>query len=332
MTSRDVVGEADSASPPAAVEPARGFPVPAIVAAQGDKASERFFTFFTDTLRNKNTRMAYYRNACRFMRWAEERGLELSTIKSYHVSAYVEELGKTHEPPSVKQHLATIRMLFDWLIVGQVVEINPAQAVRGPKHVVKKGKTPVLNEDDARTLLKSINGKDVVSLRDRALIAVCLYSFARIEAALGMDVEDYYPNGKRWWFRLREKGGKHHEMPAHHKAEEFVDAYLEAAQLKDQKKQPLFRSAIGKTKRLRSERMSRYAALKMVQRRARKAGILTPICCHSFRATGITNYLLNGGTLENAQKMANHESAKTTKLYDRRDDELTLDEVERISI
>src|SRR3954471_5060319 len=237
-----------------------------------------------------------------------------------------------HKPSRGRPNSATIRMLFGWLIVGQVVEVNPAQAVRGPKHVVKKGKTPVLNEDDARTLLNSIKGPDVVSLRDRALVAVCLYSFARIEAALGMDVEDYYPTGKRWWFRLREKGGKQHEMPAHHKAEEFVDAYLEAAKLKDQKKQPLFRSAIGKTKRLSSERMSRYAALKMVQRRARKAGLLVPICCHSFRATGITNYLLNGGTLEKAQKMANHESAKTTKLYDRRDDELTLDEVERISI
>src|SRR3954465_9860009 len=163
-----------------------------------------------------------------------------------------------HKPSRGRPNRATIRMLFDWLIVGQVVENNPAQAVRGPKHVVKKGKTPVLSEDEARTLLKSIKGKDVVSLRDRALIAVCLYSFARVEAALGMDVEDYYPNGKRWWFRLREKGGKHHEMPAHHKAEEFVDTYIEAAKLKDQKKQPLFRSAIGKTKQLGSQRMSRY--------------------------------------------------------------------------
>ncbi len=332
MTSRDVPPGAVSPSLPAAVEPARGLPVPAIVAAQGDRASERFFTYFTDTIRNKNTRMAYYRNACRFMRWSEERGLQLSTIKSYHVSAYIEELGQTHEPPSVKQHLATIRMLFDWLIVGQVVEHNPAQAVRGPKYVVKKGKTPVLSEDEARALLKSIDGTDPVSLRDRALIAVCLYSFARIEAALGMDVEDYYPQGKRWWFRLHEKGGKCHDMPAHHKAEEHVDAYIEAAGLEGRKKQPLFRTAIGKSKRLGDRRMSRYAALKMVQRRAKKAGLLTAVCCHSFRATGITNYLLNGGTLEKAQKMANHESAKTTKLYDRRDDELTLDEVERISI
>src|SRR4051812_42995470 len=294
MTPRDTLtdtGSPSTGSPslPAAVEPARGLPVPALVAAQGDKASERFFTYFTDTIRNQNTRAAYFRNACRFLAWCERRGLTLETIRSFHVSAYVEELALTHEPPSVKQHLATIRMLFDWLIVGQVVAINPAQAVRGPKHVVKKGKTPVLGEDEARDLLESIKGEDLVSLRDRALIAVCLYSLARIEAALGMDAEDYYPQGKRWWFRLHEKGGKRHDMPAHHKAEEFVDAYLEAAKLWEKKKEPIFRAALGKTKQLSTERMTRHAALKMIQRRAKKAGILTAICCHSFRATGITN-------------------------------------------
>lgn len=332
---------------PATIDTARGgFTLPAPIANAGEKCSERFFTFFTDNIRNKNTRAAYYRNACRFFAWCEAKRLDFKNIKSYHVSAYIEELGQSHEAPSVKQHLATIRMLYDWLIVGQVVEINPAQAVRGPKHVVKKGKTPVLNEDEARQLLKGIpvfeidkktgrpdeSRPNLIGLRDRALVAVCLYSFARIEAALGMDVGDYYPQGKRWWFRLHEKGGKRHDMPAHHKAEEYVDAYIEAAKFEDQKNTPLFRSAIGKTKKLGPKRMTRHAALKMVQRRAKQAGIETAICCHSFRATGITNYLLNGGKLEHAQKMANHESAKTTKLYDRRDDELTLDEVERITI
>lgn len=223
-------------------------------------------------------------------------------------------------------------MLFDWLILGHVLEVNPAAAVRGPKHIVKKGKTPILSAEAARQLLDAIGGGDLVRLRDRAVIAVCLYSFARIEAALGMDVGDYYPNGKRWWFRLQEKGGKPHEMPAHHKAEEYLDAYLQAAGIAERKREPLFRSAVGKTKVLSNQRMTRYAALKMIQRRAWEAEINTPVCCHSFRATGITNYLTNGGTLEKAQRMACHESAKTTKLYDRREDELTLDEVERIAI
>src|SRR3954468_10645825 len=164
------------------------FALPAVIADEGGKASVRYFTFFTDTIRNKNTRAAYYRNARRFFDWARARGLALKDIKSFHVSSFVEELGQTHSVPSVKQNLATIRMLFDWMILGQVVELNPAQAVRGPKHVVKKGKTPVLNEDEARELLQSIDVSDLIGLRDRALIAVCLYSFARIEAALGMTV------------------------------------------------------------------------------------------------------------------------------------------------
>ena len=172
-----------------------------------------------------------------------------------------------------------------------------------------------------------------MSLRDRALIAVCLYSFARIEAALGMDVEDYYPQGKRWWFRLHEKGGKLHEMPAHHKAEEYVDAYIEAAGLEDQKKQPLFRSAIGKTKRL-GDRADEPVCGPEDGPAAGEEG-RDPHGRSAATASGrpgSRTTSLNGGTLEKAQKMANHESAKTTKLYDRRDDELTLDEVERISI
>jgi site-specific recombinase XerD len=336
--------QADTPAAPA-VQPA-AVPIPAVIANEGHEASERFLTYFTDTIRNPNTRAAYYRNARRFFHWCERRKLTLHQIRSYHVSAYIEELLLTHEKPSVKQHLATIRMLFDWLILGQIVTSNPAQAVRGPKHVVKKGKTPVLSEDEARDLLKSIpvmeldkrtgqpdpERPNIIGLRDRALIAVCLYSFARIETALGMDVNDYYSQGKRWWFRLHEKGGKQHEMPAHHKAEEFVDAYMDACDLWEKKHEPIFRAAIGKTKKLGPKRMSRHAALKMIQRRAKNAGILTPISCHSFRATGITNYLENGGTLEKAQAMAAHESPKTTKLYDRTADAITLDEVERIAI
>jgi site-specific recombinase XerD len=320
--------------------------LPAVITAEGPEASERFFTFFTDNIRNPNTREAYLRNARRFFHWCDKRRLTLKDIRSFHVSAYIEELSLELEAPSVKQHLAAIRMLFDWLILGHIVTINPAQAVRGPKHVVKKGKTPVLSEDEARDLLESIPVMEIdkrtglpdperpnlVGLRDRALIAVCLYSLARIEAALGMDVEDYYPQGKRWWFRLHEKGGKRHGMPAHHKVEEYVDAYLDVAKLWEKKQEPIFRSAIGKTKQLSAKRMTRHAALKMIQRSAKKAGLLTAICCHSFRATGITNYLEHGGTLEKAQAMAAHESPKTTKLYDRTADAITLDEVERIAI
>ena len=133
-------------------------------------------------------------------------------------------------------------MLFDWLVVGQVLVVNPAHAVRGPKHVVRRGKTPVPTEEQARHLLESIDTSTVVGLRDRALIGVMTYAFARIGAVAAMKIEDYYPEGKRWWVRLHEKGGKCHEMPAHHKLEAFIDEYLAAAEIREDGRGPRFRS------------------------------------------------------------------------------------------
>jgi site-specific recombinase XerD len=307
--------------------------VPRMVARAGEHAARRFLEFFAATIRNKNTREAYYRAACRFFAWCEDAKLgELADIEPLHVAAYIEGLQRDYEKPTVKQHLAAIRMCFDWLITGQVLAVNPAHAVRGPKHVVKRGKTPVLMTDDARALLDSIDTSTLVGLRDRALIAVMTYAFARVSAVVSMRVEDYYPEGKRWWLRLHEKGGKRHEMPAHHKLEVYLDEYIAAAGLRHVAKSPLFRTAMGRTGELSAEQMHRVDAYRMVRRRAKAAGVRAKIGCHTFRATGITAYLNGGGSLENAQAMAAHDSPRTTKLYDRTSDEITLDEVEKIGI
>lgn len=312
--------------------------VPALIAQAGDKAGRRFFEFFTANIENENTRAAYVQAVGQFLRWAEERGLTLQVLEPIAIAAYVKELKGRLADPSVKQHLAAIRMLLDWLVTGGILPVNPAASVKGPKVVVKKGKTPVLSADDARTLIDSIrieyeDGKpDIVGLRDRALIGVMVFSFARISAVVGMRVEDYYPNGKRWWLRLHEKGGKFHEVPAHHLAEEYLDAYIEAAGIGDDRKGPLFRSAPRKTGTLTTHALRRGNAFDMVRRRAMAAGLGDRICCHTFRATGITAYLENGGTIEKAQQIAAHESPKTTKLYDRTSDQVTLDEIERIAI
>src|SRR3954462_15596965 len=307
--------------------------VPAAIAAAGDDAARRFLEFFAATIRNRNTRMAYYRACCSFFAWLEQRGIaELVDIEPLHVAAYVEALQNTSAKPTVKQHLAAIRHLFDWLVVGHVLMTNPAHSVRGPKYVVRRGKTPVLSEEQARRLIESIDTSTVVGLRDRALIGVMTYAFARIGAVVAMRVEDYYPNGKRWWLRLHEKGGKRHEMPAHHKLEAFIHEYLAAAGIRDDGKGPLSRPARGRTGELTGEPMHRIDAYRMIRRRAAEAGFKQKLGCHVFRATGITAYLEAGGTLENAQAMAAHESPRTTKLYDRTGDEITLDEVERITI
>ena len=155
---------------------------------------------------------------------------------------------------------------------------------------------------------------------------------AIIDGVRTLRSEDYYPKGKRWWVRLHDKGGKRPEMPAHHNLEAYLDAYIEAAGIRDGGKTPLFRSAVGRTGTLTDKPMNWVDAWRMVQRRAAELGTRVRIGCHTFRATGITAYLEAGGTLENAQAMAAHESPRTTKLYDRTGDEITLDEVERIAI
>jgi integrase len=159
-----------------------------------------------------------------------------------------------------------------------------------------------------------------------------VFAFARIGAVVAMRVDDYYAQGKGWWVRLHEKGGKRHEMPAHHTLEAYLDAYLDTAGHHDSGKTPLFRTAVWHSGTLTDRAMHRIDAYRMIQRRAAAMGLKTHINCHTFRATAITVYLEAGGTLENAQAMAAHESPKTTKLYDRTGDAITLDEVERIII
>jgi site-specific recombinase XerD len=298
----------------------------------GERAAWRFVEFFVANIRNKNTRSAYAQAIGQFFSWSERRGiLELIDVRPVVISGYIEELQTTRSAPTVKQHLAAIKMLFDWLVIGQVVETNPAGSVRGPKYVVKRGKTPVLKADEARLLLDSIKTDTIVGLRDRALIGLMCFTFARVSAAVHMRVEDYYQNGKRYWIRLHEKGGKRHEVPAHHNAESYIDAYLDVAGIRDENKGPLFRS-VDRHRNVSLNPMTRTDVLRMVKRRAVAAGLPFSTCCHTFRATGITAYLENGGTIENAQAIAAHESPRTTKLYDRTADEITLDEVERIII
>ena len=307
--------------------------VPTMIADAGDQAIRRFLEFFLATIRNTNTRMAYYRAVVRFFAWCDHHQLdELVVIEPLHVASYIEGLQRDIAKPSVKQHLAAIRMLFDWLVTGGIVATNPAHAVRGPKHVVKRGKTPVLTPEEARALLDSIDTSTVVGLRDRALISIMTFTFARVGAVVDMRVDDYYPQGKRWWVRLHEKGGKRHEMPAHHTLEAYLDAYLDTAGIRDSGKSPLFRSAVWHSGMLTDKAMHRIDAYRMIQRRAAAMGLKARINCHTFRATGITAYMDAGGTLEKAQLMAAHESPRTTKLYDRTGDAITLDEVERIRI
>jgi integrase/recombinase XerD len=318
------------------------FPVPAIVAAAGDKASEHFLEFFAATIRNKNTRAAYVQAAAQFFRWCDEYHLQLAAIRPLHVSAYIED--KKLSAPSVKQHLAALRGLFNWLVIKQVVPENPAMFVKGPKFSRQVGITPIMEAEQMRQLLDSIpiirkikvpkkhgggfrEVTDIKGLRDRAAIAIMAYTFARVSAVIGAKRVDYRLEGKRARLRLLEKGSKEKLVWLHREAEEFLDAYIAAAGI-DEAEAPLFQT-LDKAHRLTGDAITRRDMLRVVKDRCRAAGLSETFCNHTFRGTGMTVFLSNGGSLEAAQDLANHADPRTTKLYDRRKDLASLSEIER---
>jgi integrase/recombinase XerC len=313
--------------------------VPPALARLSPAHRRRFSEFFSVPIRNAHTRRAYQRAAQDFFAYMERFRLErLADIQPRHVAKWIDELEKTKSAPTVKARLAAIRHLFDWLTIGQVIPFSPAHAVRGPKHSVKRGKTPYLEADEARKLLDSIavaapDGTPCLrGLRDRALIGLMAYSFARISAALRMEVRDVFHERRRLWVRLHEKGGKEHVMPCHHNLEVYLSEYLEATGLGSTPGAPLFQSMPRYAAVLSGNTLSQADAFQIMRRRAGAAGIKAKIGNHSWRATGITAYLKNGGNLEAAANMANHSSTRTTQLYNRRADDVTLDEVEKIGI
>ena len=304
--------------------------LPSVVTDQGEATARRFVDFFVVPHRNRNTRQAYARAAARWLAWCEAQGLALPELQPIHIAAYVEDLGAELSAATVKQHLAAIRQLCGWLVTGGVLPMNPTADVKGPRHVTTKGVTPVLLDGEARQLLESIDGSDVVGQRDRAVIGVMLYSFARVGAVVQMRVRDYQELGNRAVFALQEKGGKRKRVPAHHHASELVRSYIASAGIADDRDGPLFRAAPGRGGVLTDRPLHRRNVLGLVKRRAIAAGLSPDICNHSFRATGITNYMANAGSLETAASLAGHASTRTTQLYNRTAERIEQEEIERI--
>lgn len=304
-----------------------------LIAWAGEHGAARTFEFLAAAISNLHTRRAYHRATTRFMCWCVGRELALEHVQSPHVALYLEELGRTLGVPSVKQHLSALRHWFDWLVTGHVLRINPASAVRGPRYVQHVGKTPVLERDQAKALLDSIVGDDVLARRDKALLAVMLFSFARVGAVVRMKVRDYQGAGtSRACFVLHEKGGRHHPVPAHHQAAELVDAYIAVSGLQGVPHAPLWQGARGAAGRLSGSAITERAVLAIVKRRCKAVGLPPNICNHSFRATGITLHQDAGGDLEAARQLAGHASVKTTQLYNRSGDMRRRAEVERVQL
>ncbi len=251
----------------------RSINTPALVASAGERAGIRFLEFFAvgdpqsaHAPRVCTRRGGLSRVVRRRRRAVDHRGAAAACGQPGSSCRR-----RRHSAPTVKQRLAAIRHLFDWLVTGQIVPYSPAASVRGPAHTTKKGKTPVLDATEARQLLDSIDVTTPVGLRDRALIALMVFSFARVGAALAMRVDDVYMQQRRLWVRLREKGGKRHEMPCHHTLEAYLHDYLEQTGLRDEPKGPLFRTIARGTGQLSSRPLPQANAYAMVRRRATRS-------------------------------------------------------------
>jgi site-specific recombinase XerD len=330
---------------------------PIAVALASDHVRLSLETFFKAEVRNPNTRRAYQNGAKDFFVYLSARPHvdTLETIKALHVSGWLETMDERGlSPPTIKQRLAGLRMMFNALVRAQVLRINPVSVVKGPAHSVTKGKTPVLTGEQTMQLLNAIDTSTLIGLRDRAMIATMAYSFARIGAVAALQVRHVFRQQRRLWLRLSEKGGKSHDVPCHHHLEAYLAEWLEAAGHADKPLAPLFQTftwkptpepscstvdlstprhdhtPIRQRRILSGKPMTQAMTWEMLQRRAKAAGIDTAICNHTFRATGITAYLIHGGTIERAAIIAGHRSTRTTQLYDRRSDDVTLDEIEKI--
>ncbi|MBA4065645.1 MAG: integrase [Isosphaera sp.] len=304
--------------------------VPAAVAAAGPAARFAWDEFFAGELANPHTRAAYARAARRFLGWCEAAGLALRDITPGHVGDYFAH--HAGSVPTKKLHLAAVRRFFDRLVVRHAVVLNPALSVRAERYQVVEGKTPEIAVLQARALLAAIDTEHVVGLRDRAVVAVLIYTAVRVGAVARLALRDLRHDGTQWSLRFAEKGGKSREIPVRHDLEGILFDYLAAAGAQAGGSGPFFRSAAGRTGRLTDRPLAAADMGRLVKRRLRDAQLPGHLSPHSFRVATITDLLGQGVSLEEVQYLAGHADPRTTRLYDRRQKRVTRNVVERISV
>lgn len=289
--------------------------------------------FFYGRIRNEHTRAAYLRAVKVFLQWCEERDIEMIRITPKDVGQYLDGLRKRTSVSTSKQHLAGLRHFFDGMVTRHVILLNPALSVRGERYQVVEGKTPEITIQHARVLLGSIDTSHVVGLRDRAMIAILIYTASRAGAVAKLRRGSLYSAGDQSMLHFDEKGGKSREIPVRHDLQQILFEYIEAAGLRNAPKDtPLFRTAYRKTGRLTSNGMYVVDVCRMVKRRLKDASLPPHLSPHSFRVTTITDLLEQGVPLEDVQRLVGHADPRTTRLYDRRQKKITRNIVERISI
>ncbi|MHC4879847.1 MAG: tyrosine-type recombinase/integrase [Planctomycetota bacterium] len=305
--------------------------LPELIAETGTAAAFAYEEFFHGKIRNPRTRKTYRHCVHRFLDWAQSCGLELARIAPAHVGQYLD--GLELAPATKKLHLAAVRHFFDELVVRHVVVLNPAACVRGERLQVIEGTTPEIPRDQARMLVHSIDTSHVVGLRDRAVIAVLIYTAARVGAVAGLRQRDLYDSRGQLCLRFHEKAGKRREIPVRHDLQQYLRDYLTAlppeSLLPDG---PMFLTAARRTKKLTRNPMTAGDIGRMVKRRLRDFGFSERLSPHSFRVCTVTDLLEQGVPLEDVQYLAGHADPRTTRLYDRRQRRVTRNIVERISV
>jgi len=305
--------------------------MPVLVANAGPAARFAWDEFIYAKIRNPHTRAAYERAIRLFLEHCGRLGKDLAHISPRDVGTYLD--GLSYAPATKKLHLSGLRHFFDTLVSRHVVVLNPAASVRGERLQVVEGKTPEISIEQARRLMSSIDVSTVIGLRDRAVIAILIYTAARVGAVAKLRRGDFYDLGDQHCLRFHEKGGKSREIPVRHDLQQFIRDYLNASGLEyADKSTPLFRTTIRRTKQLTMNGMTAGDMGRMVKRRNRNAGLPGRLSPHSFRVATITDLLSQGVSLEDVQNLAGHADPRTTRLYDRRQRRVTRNIVERISI
>lgn len=305
--------------------------LPALVAAAGAAARFAWEEFIYARVRNPHTRLAYGHAVKLFLQHCEANGRDLARIAPRDVAEYLDHLPFAAATKNL--HLSAIRHFFDTLAIRHVVIFNPAASVRGERVQMVEGRTPEIGIEQARKLLASITEKDIVSLRDRAILGILIYTAVRVGAVAKLRRGDLNDHGGQQSLRFTEKGGKFREIPVRHDLQGFIHDYLlGGGMVQAEKSLPLFRTTIRRTKQLTERAMTPNDMARMVRRRLKQVGLSGNFSPHSFRVTTITDLLHQGVPLEEVQYLAGHADPRTTRLYDRRRRQVTRNIVERISV
>lgn len=346
-----VVIKKNEAEPNLALAAFGAHELPPIVQAAGAGAAFAYSEFFAN-ISNKNTKEAYERALKRFFGWLEEKapGLRLHQIMPVAIRTYLTELTDRRvekksgqqivvSSATRKQHHSALNHFFDKCVERQAIALNPAASLRGERVSQAEGKTPEIGVIKARSLLDSIDTSTLIGKRDKAIIAVMIYTAARVGAVAALRLTDFAVDGYTAMLHFKEKGGKYRQIPCRDDLRLIIEDYIKEAQLDPQtdKTSPLFRTLNNKErKKLSQAGVDRVDIYKMMQRRIKAAELKDPfgktLSPHSFRVTTITNLLESSVPLEDVQRLAGHADPRTTRLYDRTARKVNKNIVERIGI